>query len=197
MLEVSRRADLKDCPEVCIVQSISFLFFFLRWRKGKTSPSSSWMGRGIMSFVRIWEDGRSGDVLGVVVSGQRMREYHCASTLRAASLWQETLKSEPGPWRALCWAPHPGRRDEPGSVRAVTGRPRSWKRRLQLPCRMSQIQSLPAWMTFSRKVRRSQTSNRFPRRLWWEKRGNRHRPAVWAVGPLFRLGPQGGSCWLA
>lgn len=161
----------------CLGCSEHSFFFSL---KSQTSPPSSWIGRGLCSFVQSWENVEA--TLGVVDSEHRMMVYHCVPTLRIASLWPEALKSESAPWRALCWAPHPGRDAGPGSVRAGTGRPRSWRRRLQRPCRMSQMPSPLAWMTFSRKVRRP---NREAYCLEIGNMWQMPRSAVRAEGPRF------------
>lgn len=73
----------------------------------------------------------------------------------------ERPESGSGPWKHQCWALHPGKNEGPGYDRAVTGKPRSWKRRLQLPFRMHWIRSLPAWMMFSRKVRSCWVSHKY------------------------------------
>lgn len=141
--------------------------------------------RGYAPFAQL---GRCRAALGVVASEQRMQKDHCVPTLRTVSLQRAAVKSEPRPWRALCWAPHPGRNVGPGCVRAGTGRPRSWKRRRPLLCRMSRILSLPALMMFSRKVRGIKQTLSGSRKMC-----QMPRSAVWAAGARLRLVSPGFS----
>lgn len=68
-------------------------------RKGWTSPPPSRRGRGIMLLHAEWED--VGAALGWFLDRAQGGD-RCISALRTAFLWREALKSDLGPWRALC-----------------------------------------------------------------------------------------------